>query len=81
MTHASPYTYIVPQTKEGARPLGARKQGKQDPICPSPRWGPLTIIKLQDLIVDWRGHANGLARKIRVEVRPSRSDTPVGGSQ
>lgn len=39
-------------------------------------WG--AIIKLQDLIVDWRGHANGLARKIRVEVEAFSQRHPSG---
>lgn len=41
--------------------------------------GSLTIVELQDLVIDGRGHANGLAREVGVEVQAFSQQHPGGG--
>lgn len=68
----------------GGRTLGPRiqwkhpdKWGKEDPRA-HPQGRGLTIVKLQDLVVDRRSHANGLAREIGVEVEAFSQRHPGG---
>lgn len=46
----------------GGHPGRVWEEGTQQPEA------ALTIVELQDLVVDGRGHADGLAREVGVEV-------------
>lgn len=64
VAHKPPQTVPQPRRTQGSIPDSGESRAQ---LAHHQGWG-LTVIKLQDLVVDGRGHANGLARKVGVEV-------------